>query len=99
MENTEEKDKFMFELTVFFYQLETMLKSQNAMLTDKISEGDLVSSSLAFNNSLILSSLKKIMTESEEVAKYANSEEFKERLKNMLGKFAGSDKNDLSQLN
>lgn len=99
MENQNETEsKFMFEITLFFYQLETMLKNQNSMLTEKISEGDLISSSLAFNNSLILASLKKIIKDNPELEKYSSSESFQEKLKGMVNKLTTTD-TDISNLN
>lgn len=83
----EKSKKMMFDVILFFYQLESMLKNHSSMLSEKIAEGDLISSSIAFNNALILSNLKRILKENPEFESYSNSEEFQEKLKNMLSAF------------
>lgn len=89
MENTE-KDKTMFEIILFFYQLESMLKNHNSMMSEKISEGDLISASIAFNNALILSNMKRIVKENPSIEEYSKSKEFKERLESLLSAFKTS---------
>lgn len=76
--------KSLFDLILFLYQLETMLKNHSSLLKDKIIEGDLVSSSLAFNNALIISNIKRILKENPELEEYSKSEEFKEKLNSLL---------------
>jgi len=80
----EKSKKMMFDVILFFYQLESMLKNHSSMLSEKIAEGDLISSSIAFNNALILSNLKRILKENPEFESYSNSEEFQEKLKTEL---------------
>lgn len=82
MENT--KEAMLFDIIMFFYQLESMLKNHNSMLSDKISEGDIVSSSLAFNNSLIVARVKLLIKEHKELEEYSKSDEFNRRLKDVL---------------
>lgn len=80
----EKTDKTLFEIILFFYQLEAMIKNHNILMKDKIIEGDLISSSIAFNNALILSSMHKIIKDNPTLEEYSKSEEFKERLNKLL---------------
>jgi hypothetical protein len=85
MEKTIEiKEKTLFDLILFIYQLETMIKSHNGLLRDKIAEGDLVSSGIAFNNALIISTIKRLLADHPSLEDYAKSEEFKERLNSLV---------------
>lgn len=99
-EENHQKSKMIFDVVLFFYQIDSMLKNHNAMLSEKISEGDLISSSIAFNNSLILSNIKRILGDHPEFENYSKSEEFKSKLKDILDSFKTSDKKtDISGLN
>lgn len=98
---TNSSSKMMFDVILFFYQLESMLKNHSSMLSEKISEGDLISSSIAFNNALILSNLKRILKENPDFEKYSASEEFQAKLKNVLSAFQTNEKSfaDRDKLN
>jgi hypothetical protein len=78
------KEKTLFELILFIYQLEIMLKNHNSLLKDKIVEGDLVSSGIAFNNSLIISSIRRILKDNPSLEEYSASDEFKERINSLV---------------
>lgn len=97
--NMEKSEKLLFDVVLFFYQLESMLKNHSSMLSDKISEGDIVSSSIAFNNALILSSIKRILKENPEFEEYSRSEYFQAKLKSMLSSFQTENITDKSDLN
>lgn len=84
MDNNQQKDKAIFDFILFIYQLESMIKNHNILMKDKILEGDLVSSSIAFNNALIISGMQKIIKENPIIEEYSKSEEFKERLSTLL---------------
>jgi len=86
------QDKAIFDVILFFYQLETMIKNHNVLMKDKIIEGDLVSSSIAFNNALILSGMQKIIKENPIISEYSKTEEFKERLNALLNTAQGENK-------
>jgi hypothetical protein len=90
------KDKFLFEVILFFTQLESMLKNHNILMKDKIMEGDLISSSIAFNNALILSSMQKIIKDNPIVEEYSQTAEFKERLNNAISAHQEKDKNTVN---
>jgi len=82
--NIEINEKTLFELILFIYQLEIMLKNHNSLLKEKIIEGDLVSAGLAFNNALIISNIKRILKDNPSLDDYSKSEEFKERLNTLV---------------
>jgi hypothetical protein len=85
MEKTIEiKEKTLFDLVLFIYQLETMIKSHNGLLRDKIAEGDLVSAGIAFNNALIISTIKRLLIDHPSLEEYTKSDEFKERLNTLV---------------
>jgi len=90
------KDKFLFEVILFFTQLESMLKNHNILMKDKIMEGDLISSSIAFNNALILSSMQKIIKDNPIVEEYSQTAEFKERLNSAISAHQEKDKNTVN---
>lgn len=92
MENKTDTDKIIFECILFFYQLETMLKTHNSMLSDKILEGELVASSIVFNNALIISNIKRILKDNPKLQEYSNSKEFKERLESLLSTLKSQEK-------
>lgn len=82
MENN--KEKAVFEIILFFYQLESMIKNHNILLKDKIVDGDMVSASLVFNNALILTGIQKIIKENPVMEEFYRSPEFKNRLSTLL---------------
>jgi hypothetical protein len=92
MENNE-TDKAIFEIILFFTQLETMIKNHNILMKDKILEGDLVSASIAFNNALIISGMQKIIKENPIIEKYSKTDEFKNRLNSLINPTQEKDKN------
>jgi hypothetical protein len=81
---TEINQKTLFELILFLYQLEIMLKNHTSLLKDKILDGDLVSSSLAFNNALIIANIRRILKENPDLEEYSKSDEFKEKINSLL---------------
>jgi hypothetical protein len=85
MENTEKpKNKLIFDVVLFLYQVREMMKTHNSLLSERIIEGDIPSSSIAFNNALIISNIKRILNENKELEEYSKSKEFEESLKVLL---------------
>jgi hypothetical protein len=86
MENNESrpKEKLIFDVVLFFYQVREMLKTHNSLLSEKITEGDITSASIAFNNALIIANIKRIMNEHQTLEQYSKSKEFEEHLKTLL---------------
>jgi len=85
MENNQtDRNKLVFDVVLFLYQIKEMIKTHNSLLSEKIIEGDITSSSIAFNNALILANIKKIIHEHKELENYSKSKEFEDGIKGML---------------
>jgi hypothetical protein len=72
------------ESLIIFYQIETILKNQNSILTERISDGDLISSNIAFSNALLINTIRKFIKSYKILEDYSKSEEFSESIKTLL---------------
>lgn len=61
------ENKMLKETTSVLSQIDTLVKNYNSLLADKVMEGDVTSSSIVFSNSLIISSIKKLFEDHEEL--------------------------------
>lgn len=82
--NMSANEKMFFELIILFYQMEYLLKNNNSLLADKIAEGDVTSSTVAFNNSIMISNVKKLLKDYPELKKYSKSPNFEKNLTNLF---------------
>lgn len=83
MENKKE-NTLVEDVALALTQIESMLKSTNSMLMEKITEGDITSSSIAFSNAILISFIHKTIDGHIELGDYIKSDEFKEKLSSML---------------
>lgn len=67
MEIKKDKKTLAEDTAFFLTQLEAMLKNHNSMLSDKVVEGDVTSSSIAFSNSLLIASIKRMFDDHQEL--------------------------------
>lgn len=100
-DNKSEKadEDMIFDVMLFFYQVESMLKNHSSMLSDKVSEGELIPSSIVFNNALIIANMKKILSEHPTLLNYSSSPDFQKRLESKLMAFQAETKTKTENLN
>lgn len=85
MEKTQQEQPTLIEDVSFaLTQIESMLKNNNSMLAEKIAEGDITASSVAFSNAILISFISKLVNDHPEIKNYINSDEFKEKINSVL---------------